>query len=80
MSDDGLKKRAMQQIINMVKEKAGISESQAQQAVNTVANFLKDKLPAGVGTQVDSFLKDGSPTTGNTANDLKGKIGGMFGK
>ena len=67
----------MEKIINMVAEKAGISEAQAQTAVNTVANFLKDKMPPAMASQVDAYLKEeGSADLGGMA----GKLGGMFGK
>lgn len=71
----------MEQIIKLVSEKTGISEAQAKVAVETVASFLKDKMPGGLGTQVDSFLKGGaSGVAGDLAGGLKDKIGGMFGK
>lgn len=70
----------MEKIVNMVAEKAGISPSQAETAVRTVANFLKDKLPAGLAGQVDNYLKgDDSPNSDPTSG-MAGKIGGMFGK
>lgn len=40
----------MDQIVKLVTEKTGISETQAKMAVETVTNFLKDKLPGGLGT------------------------------
>lgn len=64
----------------MVTEKTGISDAQAKQSVETVMGFLKDKLPAGLGTQVESLMKGGSPDLGNIGEDLKGKISGFFGK
>jgi len=47
----------MEELIKMVMQKAGISDSQAKSAFDTVLSFLKDKMPAGIGNQVDSFLK-----------------------
>lgn len=70
----------MDNIVKMVTEKAGISESQAKLAVDTVVSFLKDKMPAGVGSQVESFMKGGSGSLGDLAGGLKDKVGGMFGK
>ncbi|TAH39918.1 MAG: hypothetical protein EYC69_12490 [Bacteroidetes bacterium] len=70
----------MDNIVKMVTEKAGISESQAKLAVDTVVSFLKDKMPAGVGSQVESFMKGGSGSFGDLAGGLKDKVGGMFGK
>ena len=72
----------MEQLIKMVAEKTGISESQAATAVNTVVGFLKDKMPAGLGAQVESFIKSGGSVgnLGDLAGGLKDKMGGMFGK
>jgi hypothetical protein len=62
----------MEQLINLVAEKAGISNEQAKQAVHTVTQFLKDKMPAGIN--LDSILSGGG--MGNIASG----IGNMFGK
>ncbi|MEO8087981.1 MAG: hypothetical protein ABI763_14245 [Bacteroidota bacterium] len=69
----------MEALIKMVSEKTGITEAQATTAVNTVVTFLKDKMPAGVGSQVESFMKGGTGSVGDIAGGLKDKIGGMFG-
>lgn len=67
----------MEKIVNLVAQRAGISTSQAETAVNTVAQFLKDKLPPGMAGQVDNYLKDDkNPEKGS---GMAGKIGGMFG-
>ena len=68
----------MEQLIKMVTEKAGISNTQATQAVETVLHFLKDKMPAGIGSQVESFIKGGGSIS-DMAGGLKDKIGGAFG-
>lgn len=74
----------MEKLINLVSEKAGISSSQAETAVNTVVSFLKDKLPPGMAGQVDNYLKD-SGDTGKTEGGAEGadgmadKLGGMMG-
>ncbi len=70
----------MQALIKMVSEKTGISEAQATTAVNTVIGFLKDKMPAGIGLQVESFVKGGGSSLGDVTGGLADKIGGMFGK
>lgn len=67
----------MEKIINLVAQRAGISHSQAETAVNTVAQFLKDKLPPGMAGQVDNYLRDNKD--GNGGSGMAGKIGGMFG-
>ncbi len=70
----------MDNIVKMVTEKAGISEARAKLAVDTVVSFLKDKMPAGVGSQVESFVSGGAGSIGDLAGGLKDKVGGMFGK
>jgi len=66
----------MDKIVKLVADKAGISESQAQTAVTTVANVLKERMPEGMASQVDNYLKDegGEGGVGGAAS----KIGGMF--
>jgi hypothetical protein len=74
----------MEQLIKVVSEKSGISEAQAKTAVDAVVTFLKDKMPAGIGSQVESFVKGtgttgGSGSLGNTASGIAGKLGGAAG-
>lgn len=67
----------MEKIVKLVAERAGISESQATTAVNTVASFLKGRMPEPMARQVDAYLKgEGGDATGGMAD----KLGGMFGK
>ena len=68
----------MESLIKMVSEKTGISEAQATIAVQTVVAFLKDKMPAGIGGQVETFIKGGSGPVGDIASGLKDKMGGLF--
>lgn len=68
----------MEELVKMVSEKAGISEAQAMTAVETVAGYLKDKLPSPIDQQVDALLKGGA--SGGSLNDLTKGLGGMFGK
>jgi len=68
----------MEEIVKMVSEKAGISESQAKIAVQVVSGILKDRMPETMSKHLDSYLK-GDGDAGNLG-DLAGKLGGMFGK
>ena len=67
----------MDQLVNLVSEKTGISKDQARQAVTIVLNFLKERLPQPVAAQIDNVLsgKGGS----NLASDLGGMLGGKKG-
>ena len=67
----------MDELIKQVTQKAGISESQAKKAVETVMGFLKDKLPAPIASQVEGLLGgSGTPDVG----DVGEKLGGILGK
>ncbi|HEX8269374.1 MAG TPA: hypothetical protein VF581_05740 [Flavobacterium sp.] len=71
----------MEALIKMVVDKTGISHEQAATAVTTVVGFLKDKLPAGIGSHLDSYVNsrpDANKKSG--IDDLKDSLGGIFGK
>jgi hypothetical protein len=65
----------MDELIKQVSERAGISEEQAKAAVETVAGFLKERVPAPYNSYVDSFLSGG----GGEGGGLLGSLSGMFG-
>lgn len=65
----------MEELIKMVTQRAGISESQAKSAVDTVVSFLKDKMPGGLGNQVESFVKGTTSSVGNVVGGMKEKMG-----
>jgi hypothetical protein len=68
---------ATDELIGMVAQKAGISQDQAKKAVDTVWDFLDDKLPEPLAGQIDKVLAGGEiPDLG----DLGKTLGGLFGK
>ena len=67
----------MEELVKMVTQKTGISESQAKSAIDTVVSFLKDKMPGGIGSQVESFVK--GSVAANVVNGIKDKAGGLLG-
>jgi uncharacterized protein (DUF2267 family) len=62
----------MDELVNLVASKAGISQEQARQAVTVVVGFLKDRLPAPIAGQIDAVIKGG-------AGGLEG-LGSLLGK
>ena len=70
----------MNELINQIVEKTGIPADKAQQVVNVVAGFVKQKFPA-FGGQIDSLLGTvGNPSAdagsaGNPLGDLGSKLG-----
>lgn len=72
----------MNELINQLTSKAGISTDQAQQCVQVFTGFLKDKLPAPLASQVQNALggqSSGSSDVGGMMNQAKDSLGGMFG-
>ena len=65
----------MDELVQLVTSKVGISETQAKQAVETVLGFLKDKLPEPIAGQLDAVL-DGDVSG---LGDLAGGLGKLFG-
>lgn len=70
----------MENIIKTISEKAGISETQAKFATETLVSFLKNKMPGGIGGQVETFLKLSSGTTEGIGEKVKEKISNVMGK
>jgi len=50
----------MKELINIIVQKTGISQENAQKAVQVMLGFLKTKLPAPLAGQLDSFLSAGT--------------------
>jgi hypothetical protein len=70
----------MEALKKMITEKTGISQSQATTAIQTVVTFLKDKMPAGMGSQVESFINnDGKGVHSDVTDNILEKAGGIFG-
>ena len=74
----------MDELINMVVQKTGLSQDDARKAVEVVVNTLKSKLPAPIASHVDAFLAGGASGGMSAIMDeagglLKGKLGGLLG-
>jgi hypothetical protein len=52
------------ELVNLVTQRTGLSAQQAQTAIQTVLGFLKDRLPAPIAGEVDRLI--GSSTGGST--------------
>jgi hypothetical protein len=60
--------------IQQLKSRVGLDDDKAQSAVQTVVEFLKQRLPAPVASQLDSAISGGG------MNAIKDKAEGIFGK
>ena len=63
----------MEQLIQLVSEKAGISSEQATNAVATVSDYLKTKFPDALDKQLDSALSGNNVEETSLFNSLTSK-------
>ncbi len=64
----------MDELVKLVSQKTGLPPDKAKVAVETVVNYLKQKLPQPIAGQIDSVL------SGKGAGDIASSLGGMLGK
>lgn len=65
----------MDELVQLVSQKTGLSPDVARTAVETVVGYLKDKLPAPVANQVEALLKGGQ--AGKGLGGIADSLGGM---
>lgn len=65
----------MEELVNVVSEKTGLSEEMSRQAVEVVLAYLKEKLPAPIAGQLDNLLEGG----GDLGDLAQKGLGGLFG-
>lgn len=65
----------MDELINMVAQRTGLAPEKAQAAVDTVAEFLKTKLPEPLAGQIDSALSGDTSGMMDAAKNLGSKFG-----
>lgn len=65
----------MDELVKAVSEKTGLPEAQAQKAAEAVLDFLKEKLPAPLASQLDNLLENPE-----AADQAAGLLGNLFGK
>jgi hypothetical protein len=72
----------LDELVNRVAERTGLSEEQARTAAETVIGFLKERLPAPVAGALDGAVQGGETGSGgmmDQAGGMLGNLGGMFG-
>ncbi len=66
-------------LVELIREKTGVSAEQAQQAIDVVVGFLKEKLPEPIAAQVDTVLKSDVSAIADQIDAAKTMLGGLFG-
>jgi len=66
-------------LVDLIREKTGVSAEQAQQAIDVVVGFLKEKLPEPIAAQLDTVLKSDVSAIADQIDAAKTMLGGLFG-
>ena len=67
----------MDELVQLVSQKTGLSEEKSRQAVEIVLEYLKGKLPAPIAGQLDNIV---AGSEGLDLGDMASKgLGGLFG-
>jgi hypothetical protein len=66
-------------LVQLIQEKTGISEEQAQGALNTVVGFLKERLPEPIAGQIDGLISADISGAADQFGSLAAGLGGLFG-
>ena len=69
----------MDQLIDQLVDKVGLTRDQAQQTVEAVESFLKDKLPTDVMDQIDGAIGAVGDVAGDAADAATGAAGAAAG-
>lgn len=68
----------MNELVNLIVKKTGIPAATAQTVVKLVIDYIKKKLPAPVGAQIDGLLKNDAAV--KTAENMLGNLASKIGK
>ncbi len=66
------------ELVNEVAQKTGLSPDQARSAVDAALNFLKSRLPAPLASGLESLIAGGG--TESLTTEVSEVLGGLFGK
>jgi hypothetical protein len=69
----------MEEIVQQVAQRTGISEDMARKAVDVVMDELQKRLPAPLASRLKEYAS-GKGTEGPDLSDAAKMAGGMFGK
>ena len=70
----------MEELIQKITDKFDdVSPEKAKEIVGTVAEFLREKVPGGMGDKVAAFLEGRDFDPGDMVDKAKGALGGLLG-
>ncbi len=70
----------LDEIVNEVSAKTGLSQDQAKAAVESVIGFLKTRLPAPIAGELDNLLNGVASGNEDLASEATAVLGSFFHK
>jgi uncharacterized protein (DUF2267 family) len=70
----------MDELVQQVAQRTGISEDKARMAVQVVLSQLEKRLPGPIASQISAHLGGGGAGGGGGLGDIAKDLGGMSGK
>ena len=67
----------MNELVDLITQKTGLSNDMAQKVVQIVADFMKNKVPEPMASQLTTILGSQSGSGGNPMGNVMGDMGGM---
>ncbi len=67
----------MNELVDLITQKTGLSNDMAQKVVQIVADFMKNKVPEPMASQLTTILGSQSGSGGNSMGNMMGDMGGM---
>lgn len=68
----------MQNLVEELMQKAGLSQQQSEQAIEVIKNFVMNQVPPAFAPMVDNFFQKNDAeggATGGGIQDMMGKLG-----
>jgi hypothetical protein len=69
----------MEAMIKAIADKTGVDPAMVAKVVPSVLEFIKDKLPEPLASQLDGLIDGDSADGGSMADTLKKGLGGLLG-
>lgn len=69
----------MDELIEAIKQRTGLPADKAKGAAEAALDFLKEKLPDPLASQVDRYLEGNADSIADGIGDASDKLKGMFG-
>lgn len=68
----------MDELMSAIQEKTGLPAEQATAAAQAAMDFLREKLPPGIGDNLDDLIAGNTEAIAEATEGMTDKIKGMF--